>query len=151
MYYSPYLLALLPTAALAGKEASVTKTFKFKEDFFLKFQELPTAIGPDDSGEDMLMSALDNFASTFKAVRELLFYVCEIPHCQIPMTLIFFAFANCKRFGLKKLEIIFRVGTVKSITWIYPSFQCVIGRTRISTMLTSCQCLGSATSMNRDL
>lgn len=58
-----FYLALLPTAALAGKDASVTKQFKFKEDFHLKFHPLSTAIGPDNI--DQLMSALDGFAQQF--------------------------------------------------------------------------------------
>ena len=60
-------LALLPSSALADKKNTVTKTFKFKEDFFLKFHPLPTAIGPDAS-VDVLMPALDGFAERFKEV-----------------------------------------------------------------------------------
>ena len=60
-----YLLAALPSV-IAGKEAPVTKTFKFKEDFYIKFHPLGTAIGPDNV--ETLMSALDNFADQFKAV-----------------------------------------------------------------------------------
>ena len=60
------LALLLPSSALAGKEADVTKTFKFKDDFFLEFQSLPTAIGPDSV--DVLTSALDEFAETFRDV-----------------------------------------------------------------------------------
>mmetsp|Transcript_27216 Transcript_27216/g.58314 ORF Transcript_27216/g.58314 Transcript_27216/m.58314 type:complete len:849 (+) Transcript_27216:279-2825(+) len=68
MLYHPkrlYLLALLPTA-LAGKSADVTKTFKFTDAFFIKFDPLSTAIGPDNVG--VLMSALDGFAKQFKEV-----------------------------------------------------------------------------------
>mmetsp|Transcript_26890 Transcript_26890/g.64535 ORF Transcript_26890/g.64535 Transcript_26890/m.64535 type:complete len:846 (+) Transcript_26890:343-2880(+) len=59
------LVALLPTAQ-AGKSSSVTKTFKFKDDFYLKFDPLSTAIGPDNVGA--LMSALKGFAPHFKDV-----------------------------------------------------------------------------------
>ncbi|KAL7541420.1 hypothetical protein ACHAXR_010963 [Thalassiosira sp. AJA248-18] len=62
MLFPFYLLALLPSA-LAAKEASVTKTFKFTEDFFIEFSPLPTAIGPDNV--DGLMSALDSFSQQF--------------------------------------------------------------------------------------
>ena len=58
-----FYLALLPPTALAGKSSSVTKVFKFKDDFHLKFHPLPTAIGPDNVG--MLMSALDGFRQQF--------------------------------------------------------------------------------------
>ena len=60
-----YLPAALPSV-IAGKEAPVTKTFKFKEDFYIKFHPLDTAIGPDNV--DTLMTALDDFADQFKAV-----------------------------------------------------------------------------------
>mmetsp|Transcript_12063 Transcript_12063/g.26027 ORF Transcript_12063/g.26027 Transcript_12063/m.26027 type:complete len:963 (+) Transcript_12063:103-2991(+) len=59
------LLALLPSTASAGREASVTKTFKFKEDFFIKFHPLPTAIGPNES-EEVLMATLDDIRQQFK-------------------------------------------------------------------------------------
>jgi hypothetical protein len=64
MHYAFYLLTLLPCVALAAKEAAYTKTFKFKEDVFLLFNPLPTAIGPDAS-VDVLMAALDDFSQQF--------------------------------------------------------------------------------------
>eukprot|EP00585_Thalassiosira_rotula_P008728 CAMPEP_0196136896 /NCGR_PEP_ID=MMETSP0910-20130528/5047_1 /TAXON_ID=49265 /ORGANISM="Thalassiosira rotula, Strain GSO102" /LENGTH=115 /DNA_ID=CAMNT_0041397255 /DNA_START=335 /DNA_END=679 /DNA_ORIENTATION=+ len=51
--------------ALARRDYSVTKTFKFKEDFFIKFHPLPTAIGPNES-EEVLMAALDDIRQQFK-------------------------------------------------------------------------------------
>ena len=66
MHYPFYLLALLPLWAQAGKEAPVTKTFKFTKDFFLEFYPLPTAVNPDNV--DVLMSALDDYAEDFKQV-----------------------------------------------------------------------------------
>lgn len=59
------LLSLLPAMVQAGTEADVTKTFKFKEDFFLQFRPLPTAIGPNES-VDVLMAALDDITQQFK-------------------------------------------------------------------------------------
>jgi len=59
------LLALLPPTALAARDASVTKTFKFKEDLFIKFHPLRTAIGPNES-EKVLMAALNDIRREFK-------------------------------------------------------------------------------------
>eukprot|EP00580_Thalassiosira_gravida_P015387 CAMPEP_0201666224 /NCGR_PEP_ID=MMETSP0494-20130426/7130_1 /ASSEMBLY_ACC=CAM_ASM_000839 /TAXON_ID=420259 /ORGANISM="Thalassiosira gravida, Strain GMp14c1" /LENGTH=555 /DNA_ID=CAMNT_0048145341 /DNA_START=349 /DNA_END=2012 /DNA_ORIENTATION=+ len=59
------LLALLPSTALARRDESVTKTFKFKEDFFIKFHPLPIAIGPNES-EEVLMAALNDIRREFK-------------------------------------------------------------------------------------
>lgn len=62
-------LLVLPPAAIAGKgsDYEVTKTFKFKDDVFLEFKDLPTAIGPDSV--DVLMTALNGgFAATFQKV-----------------------------------------------------------------------------------
>ena len=49
-----------------AKQATITKTFKFKSDFFLKFDSLPIAIGPDD--KDDLLKALEDYAETFRDV-----------------------------------------------------------------------------------
>jgi hypothetical protein len=55
-----HLLVLLPSAL------AKTKTFKFTDDFYLKFQPLETAIGPDNAGA--LLSALNAYAEQFKNV-----------------------------------------------------------------------------------
>eukprot|EP00581_Thalassiosira_minuscula_P004960 CAMPEP_0183744332 /NCGR_PEP_ID=MMETSP0737-20130205/65671_1 /TAXON_ID=385413 /ORGANISM="Thalassiosira miniscula, Strain CCMP1093" /LENGTH=423 /DNA_ID=CAMNT_0025979973 /DNA_START=255 /DNA_END=1523 /DNA_ORIENTATION=- len=84
-----YLMALMPSSAQAAKEYSVTKTFKFKEDIFLKFHPLLTAIGPQGSA-DALMSALDDFADEFKQVwieqieQNLLDGGCEVEEMRKP-------------------------------------------------------------------
>ena len=56
------LVLLLPTSLLAEK----TKTFKFTDDFYLKFLPLESAIGPENI--DVLMSALTSYAETFKSI-----------------------------------------------------------------------------------
>jgi hypothetical protein len=56
-----HLLVLLPSAL-----ATRTKTFKFTDDFYLKFSPLETAIGPTDA--DALLSALNVYAEQFKGV-----------------------------------------------------------------------------------
>ena len=56
------LVLLLPTSLLAEK----TKTFKFTDDFYLKFLPLESAIGPENIG--VLMSALTSYAETFKSI-----------------------------------------------------------------------------------
>jgi hypothetical protein len=48
-----------------GKEATVTKTFKFKDDFFLRFETLPTAISPNE-GVDELLGALESYGEEFR-------------------------------------------------------------------------------------
>ena len=55
-----HLLVLLPSAL------AKTKTFKFTDDFYLKFQPLETAIGPDNAGA--LLSALNAYSEQFKNV-----------------------------------------------------------------------------------
>ena len=53
---------LLPSSLLAEK----TKTFKFTDDFYLKFLPLESAIGPENVG--VLTSALSSYAEQFKSV-----------------------------------------------------------------------------------
>mmetsp|Transcript_8901 Transcript_8901/g.18508 ORF Transcript_8901/g.18508 Transcript_8901/m.18508 type:complete len:101 (+) Transcript_8901:417-719(+) len=45
-------------------EDTVKKTFRFKDDFFLKFIPLETAIAPVNNEE--LMSALNSYAESFR-------------------------------------------------------------------------------------
>jgi hypothetical protein len=56
-----HLIALLPSAL-----ATTTKTFKFTDDFHLKFQSLETAIAPENT--DVLLSALNDYAEEFTRV-----------------------------------------------------------------------------------
>ena len=44
---------------------TVTKTFKFKDDFFLRLSTLSTAISPGNNTEDLL-GALEEYAETFR-------------------------------------------------------------------------------------
>jgi hypothetical protein len=60
-------LLLLPPAVVAGKgsSADATKTFQFKDDVFLGFDRLPTAIGPESAG--VLLDALNGeFVAEFE-------------------------------------------------------------------------------------
>ena len=51
-------------ALAKGKDSTVTKTFKFKDDFFLRFETLATAMSPDQS--EVLLNALDAYGETFR-------------------------------------------------------------------------------------
>lgn len=60
-------LSFIPTTANAYESTSskVTKTFRFKDDFFLKIDPLSTAIAPGVNTDDLL-SALDAYGETFR-------------------------------------------------------------------------------------
>ena len=51
-------------ALAKGKDSTVTKTFKFKDDFFLRFETLATAMSPDQS--EVLLNALEAYGETFR-------------------------------------------------------------------------------------
>lgn len=47
-----------------AKEATITKTFKFKDDFFLRFSTLSTGISPEYGDE--LLNALEVYGEEFR-------------------------------------------------------------------------------------
>jgi hypothetical protein len=53
----------LPQFALAAAGSLVTKSFSFKQDYYLKVCPLSNAIGPDNV--DILMSALEQYSIQF--------------------------------------------------------------------------------------
>jgi len=86
-------LALFLTPSVLGYAArdsssSVTKSFKFKDDLFLKFHPLDNAIGPSDIGT--LMQALEDFAPSFKRIwkqqveTKLLGGGCKVDRMRVP-------------------------------------------------------------------
>jgi hypothetical protein len=49
-----------------AKEATITKTFKFKDDFFVRLDTLPRAMGAEDGEE--LLAALEDYGEEFRDV-----------------------------------------------------------------------------------
>lgn len=65
----PIVLTLLPSAAATDSSYMITKSFNFKDDYYLKICPLSNAIAPNNV--DLLMAALEEYgASHFKAEWE---------------------------------------------------------------------------------
>ena len=64
LHQSSTLLGLVLLQANAVSARPRKKTFHFKDDFFLKFDPLVTAMGPEN--KPVLMSALEDYAQDFK-------------------------------------------------------------------------------------
>lgn len=64
------LCLALPQLALAATDNNyvITKSFNFKDDYYLKLCPLSNAISPDHA--DLLLSALEEYGTTFKSVWE---------------------------------------------------------------------------------